>query len=560
MNPVQILTPVISESNCFLNNLQTYFYFGGDIALIRSIDKEAKTTEIEFSQGSTSWISSAIKIISYFTLILPLLVFISKCIVYYTNQYTVQVSSEIGETPTQNLVVRGKIPAWLSGSFLRNGPTAVTVGGKTNEHWFDGLAMLHAFFIGSQRVSYANSFLRTDAYKAVFEKGTLNYPGFAADPCRTLFNRVTTAAISCCTKKPPKMPNANVNIAKLAGQFVALTETPLPILFDPKTLKTQGAFEFADKLPQKDCWESAHPRNDLKTEQTTNILIEFGRNSYYVIYTIDKGSSTRKVLAKIRVENPAYMHSFGLSDDYIILTEFPLVCRPIDFVIYNKPFIHNFQWKPKKGTKFILVDRKSGKVVEERTTKSFFAFHHINSFEDDKNIYIDAVTYQDATIITGSTLHQNSADYIPPPSTKPRIERFTLPKNSSDIQSEILFDTKSELPRINPKYEGKTYEFIYSANFNTGGRVDSKEFLCKNNLKTRETVKWEEDKCSPGEPIFIPNPDAKTEDDGVIISVVIDRKDNSSFLLFLDGQTFTEIARAKAPHKIPQGLHGQFYP
>src|SRR5687767_11410562 len=66
-----------------------------------------------------------------------------------------------------SLDVEGKVPGWLRGTLVRNGPGRYDVGdGKTFEHWFDGLAMLHAFSFGRGRVGYANRFLRSSSYEA----------------------------------------------------------------------------------------------------------------------------------------------------------------------------------------------------------------------------------------------------------------------------------------------------------------------------------------------------------------------------------------------------------
>ncbi|WP_041275086.1 carotenoid oxygenase family protein [Desulfotomaculum nigrificans] len=54
-------------------------------------------------------------------------------------------------------------------------------------------------------------------------------------------------------------------------------------------------------------------------------------------------------------------------------------------------------------------------------------------------------------------------------------------------------------------------------------------------------------------------PNAAAEDDGVILSLVLDTKKGNSFLLILDACSFTELARAEIPHPIPFGSHGQYY-
>jgi len=56
----------------------------------------------------------------------------------------------------------------------------------------------------------------------------------------------------------------------------------------------------------------------------------------------------------------------------------------------------------------------------------------------------------------------------------------------------------------------------------------------------------------------VPSPDARAEDDGALLSVVLDTR-ASSFLLVLEASTFTEIARATVPQTIPFGFHGQYF-
>ena len=62
-----------------------------------------------------------------------------------------ETSNQLGFTTLENevvldsLLVSGKIPSWLSGTLIRNGPAMFEVGIQKFNHWFDGLAMLHKF-------------------------------------------------------------------------------------------------------------------------------------------------------------------------------------------------------------------------------------------------------------------------------------------------------------------------------------------------------------------------------------------------------------------------------
>lgn len=472
------------------------------------------------------------------------------------HEITAELQQEVAN---QTLEVKGNIPSWLSGTLVRNGPIKVTIDGQSNTHWFDGLAMLHAFSFQDGKVNYSNKFLRTDDYHTVFEKASLHYVGFATDPCRSLFKRFFSFLIPTSRLA---LHNANVNVAKLADAYVALTEVPLPVKFDVKTLETLGVLNYQDKLPKDKCWESAHPHHDADQKETFNYLIKYGRMSYYTLYRLKDGSAQRSIIAEVPVDQPAYMHTFALTENYVILTEFPLVVKPLDLITKNQSFIKNFVWKPERGTKFIVMDRHNGSVVGEYVTKPFFAFHHANAFEKNGMIYLDIVTYHDASILTEECLYVNSDTLAinPLPSL---IERFSLSLKTGKIAFETLLSESNEFPRINESRDGQPYTYLYLAGFNNKPANKEEllyaEKLYKLNTSTKELLTWAEKGCSPGEPVFVAAPNAKAEDDGIVLAVTLDRIQHRSFLLILDAKNFKEIGRAQAPHLIPAGFHGQHF-
>jgi beta,beta-carotene 9',10'-dioxygenase len=460
------------------------------------------------------------------------------------------LKNELSQVP---LTIKGSVPHWLSGTLLRNGPITVTVNGKTNAHEFDGLAMLHAFSFDQGKVRYTNKFLRCDAYDTVFKEGSIDYAGFAHDPCRTLFKRFLSLFSST-----QKVHNASVNVGKIANRFVALTERPLPVEFNKETLDTLGVLNYADKLPHNECWESAHPHYDSNKQETINYLVQFGRKSYYVLYSMSDGSSERKVIGKVPVDNPAYMHSFAVTDNYVVLTEFPLKVKPLDLLLKGKAFMQNFCWDEPQGTRFIVVDRHTGTVKKICTTKPFFAFHHANAFEDAGTLHIDMITYKNAEIVTSNAILMRGTQLAHPS----QLERFSLSLNDENpITSDVLFSSSSEFPRINETKDGHPYQFVYTTGFGSSYNptVPETKSIYKINTSTKAVLKWSEHGCSPGEPIFVPDPNDTSEDAGVILTVVIDHINQGSFLLILDPKTMQEIGRADAPHLIPKGLHGQYF-
>ena len=67
------------------------------------------------------------------------------------------------------------------------------------------------------------------------------------------------------------------------------------------------------------------------------------------------------------------MHSFGMSENYLILTEFPLVVNPISLLLWLKPYIENFKWEPRRGTPFWVINRHTGETVGRFESDPFFA-------------------------------------------------------------------------------------------------------------------------------------------------------------------------------------------
>lgn len=460
------------------------------------------------------------------------------------------------ELPLQALHVQGVIPNWLKGTLVRNGPVQISVDGKQNRHWFDGLAMLHAFSIADGVVKYTNKYLRTEAYEKVFEEGALDYLGFATDPCRSIFKKFITLFSSHVVH------NANINVAKLAQDYVALTEVPLPVRFDIHTLETLGVFDYQDRLPKDHCWESAHPHYDPVKKETINYLIKYGHRNYYIIYRLKDGSATREIIAEVPVEEPAYMHSFAVTENYIILTEFPFCVRSLHLLMRGKPFIDNFQWKPERDTQFLVIDRETGKVLGEYPVFPFFAFHHVNAFERETDLIIDIVTYPDASVISKIKDHANLSanDSRKQENFDIRLSRFTLSLPEGTISCQTILEGSFELPRFNDKVcEGKPYKYAYGVDLRESHEAGDMRPLYKVNVETGEISIWSCQGCYAGEPIFVPSPNAKEEDEGVILAILFDEKKKKSCLLVLNAKSFQEVARAEVSHEIPQGLHGRFF-
>ena len=465
------------------------------------------------------------------------------------------------ETSFENLEITGEVPGWLSGTLLRNGPThSDQVSGL--RHWFDGLAMLHRFGISQGRVNYTGKFLNSKAFKKNRQEGKIAYREFAADPCQTLFGAIKSLY------SPDFSDNASVNIGVVADRFLALSETPLPLEFDPATLETRTVFNFTDKLHPRIALTTAHPHYDHHRRVTLNYGTQIGANCRYNLYYIEDGLQSRKLLASVPTGSPGYMHSFAHTPNYAILAEYPLLLGdPLQLGLGFKPFIENFKWQPEKGTRFLVINKALGRLEGVFEAESLFAFHHINAFEQQGELFLDLAAYENSAVIEALYLDRlfpgpGEATPLEGGATFPAasLKRFRLQPGRQTAQVEVLSAEHLELPRINYRqFSTRPYRFVYAVSRKDGPNILFEDRLVKVDCATGERQIWQEADCYPGEPVFVALPGSHREDEGVVLSVVVDLARQNSFLLILDAASFIEKGRARVPTTIPLGLHGNFF-
>ena len=471
------------------------------------------------------------------------------------TDYRVGFESCDVEHDDAELPVEGSLPGWLSGTLLRNGPGKFEPGdAEPFEHWFDGLAMLRRFAFRDGGVRYSNRFLRTDEYRAVVEDGGLGAGQFGTGAGGSLLDRLRATLL------PEATDNANVNVTRAGEAFLALTEAPTRVAFDPETLDTRGTWEFDDARSEHVA--CAHPVVDPASGATFNLHLRFGRRPTYVVTKRLAGGTAREVVARVELSDPVYVHSFALTPEHVVVAACPLL---VDVWGLLRPgghdsFLDALEWRPDRPTRFVVVSRDSGEVVAAPTAPAFFTFHHANAFRRGDDLVVDLVAFEDASVLTDLSLSDLRAGSVT--TLAGDLRRYRVPLDGggdrpASATERTLATGGLSLPRFDERRRGRPYRYVYATR--TGDAEVAPNHLARVDCWRGETAVWREPGVFCGEPVFVPEPGGD-EGEGVVLSVVLDPDPEQSFLLVLDAASFEERARAWLPHALPFDFHGQFYP
>jgi carotenoid cleavage dioxygenase-like enzyme len=454
------------------------------------------------------------------------------------------------------LEINGKIPNWLNGTLLRNGPAKFEQQDKKFVHWFDGYAMLHKFTFQEGKVAYRNRFLRTDSFLEDHKTGEITVSGSGTLP--TPNNSVLTKVINLFKKVP--LDNTNVNIIDFNNRNFAVSDFSRMIEFDFSTLETKGEYLFNDEIGDKFSLSSAHPCIDVERQEMYNFVCKIGPVVQYKLYCLDMRTGKRRLIKTIVRRQASMIHSTALTSNYYIFIECPERVNFLDLALWefrDKTLCDAISWNEKDPAIFYIINRKTHEmtVIEH---DSFFFFHIINAYEEGDKIIIDLPSLE-----KGGGMNNNFIDKILEGGTiqnQHTPTRFEIDLTKKKISTHLFTAQSVELPQIHPSLTWKKYRYAYCMGLNIDRKKDFFNQLTKLDTQTGKCLVWHEAETYPSEAIFVPHPQAKEEDEGVALSVVLDTKNKSSFLLVLDGKTFEEVARVTVPHLIPMGFHGHFYP
>lgn len=490
------------------------------------------------------------------------------------------------------LKVEGSIPTWLSGSLVRNGPGLFEQGGTKVNHQFDGLSKITKFSLRGGQVTFQVRFLRTPLYNETMKEGKFP-PHMTMVPAIPALNFVERVeAMANANKYAP----VNIFIWRTGDAHYATDDSCHETRFDLETLDTMGMLKVKNNH-KGDSVTGAHKQPAFAKEDSGVTCgwqgsIEMPSGKVMMSVYIDSEDLTRQFIGKVETDSPSVVHSFGVTENYVIVV---VPSLEIDVKAAAEAIFHdgrNFSglsslsWRPdKKSTAYVFdAHSKDPTKAPIRTfeLEPMYFNHHINAWEEEGRIVMDLIGYSDGSFITNPhgfanlevEVDQDERRRIGATTVPPEFRRYRLDMQmqtepaTADFETLALkdavngFSYRIEMPRFNDRARrGKSYCHVYAMASHIQHMNDSlpnvvKADLCNNG----STVEWYEPDHYPSEPIFVPRPGAADEDDGVVLAVTLDGPKALTYLLVIDAKSMRTLAKVYTPVFQPYDVHGQFFP
>ena len=453
--------------------------------------------------------------------------------------------------------IKGEIPKELSGTFYRNGPGQIERGGQSVHHPFDGDGMIAAMRFKNGRVHFSNRFIRTKAWEEEEQAQKFLYRGVfgTQKPGGTISNAFDL-----------RLKNiANTNVIQLGNELLALWEASSPHSLDPQTLATNGVSNLNGVLQKEEAF-SAHPRFDPGHHGKPRMVtfgVQTGPKSTLRLMEFETEGPKAGVLLSDRKDTFkgfAFLHDFAITPNWAIFLQNAINFNPIPFILGQKGAAQCLTSNPKGQAKFLLIPRDCGSFRGQQplnfNAPDGFVFHHLNACEQEQEIILESIFYQDfPSIGPKDDFRQINFDDIP----EGVLKRCRLNPKKQKFNIETLSEQCCEFAMVNPQKEGLSARFGWMATADKEKGNGPLQKIKKLDLINNQTFSWS---AAPrgfvNEPLMIPSRHSSREDDGWVIVLVWNGQRVGTDLVVLKANDLSEQAVMELPIAITYGLHGSW--
>ena len=334
-----------------------------------------------------------------------------------------------------------------------------------------------------------------------------------------------------------------------ANKIFAVVESSFPWELD-LNLNTVGVYDFDGKL---DSAMTAHPKVCPVTGEMH--FFGYGWAPPYLRYHRVSADGQLVQSENIEVPGPTMVHDFSITETHVIFMDLPVVFDLELAMSGSMPYT----WSDDYGARVGVMKRgSSGDTVRWFEVEPCYVFHPFNSFDTSNGkIVVDTARYRD--------MWRKNSGFT----NDAMLHRWTLDLANGTVHEETLHDRSIEFPRVPDSLVGLPNRFAYAvatfddqANHNDLSKLNQQNDLVKYDIEsgTSELFQFGTERI-PGEPVFVPAANAKTEDDGYLLAYVYDKQhDRSDFVVLNAADPSADpLAVVELPRRIPFGFHGSWF-
>jgi carotenoid cleavage dioxygenase len=445
------------------------------------------------------------------------------------------------EIEAADLRSKGAIPRDLEGVFVRTGANPrFPIEGR--HHWFDGDGMIHAVHFEGGRASYRNRWVRTKAFVAEEEEGRALWKGVTERP-------------DMANPRGAFKDTSNTDLVFHAGRLLSLwwLGGEAYVVRVP-TLETCGTETWGGRVKTV----SAHPKVDAVTGEM--MFFDYKPFPPYLTYGVATAAGEISHLTTIDLPGPRLQHDMAITERFSIFLDMSMMWDPA-LLAQGKTRVGFFRDKP---TRFGILPRHApGSQVRWFDTSPCYMYHTINAWEDGSRIVLVGCKIDSPLAFDP----HNPKDGPAVPTIgflrlEPRLHRWTFDLESGLVKEEQLDDTLAEFPRMDNRVLGRRSRYAYSGRIAPAPTMFFDGVVKYDTEAGRSWVHRYPDGRFGGETVFAPRTGSKAEDDGYLLTFVVDEATGESELYVLDAAQVDKepVARIAIPQRVPTGYHTWWVP
>ena len=414
--------------------------------------------------------------------------------------------------------ITGEIPQHLNGMLLRIGSNPIYVQDPSLFDWYLGDGMIHGLKLqNGQPIWFKSTMIATDSIQKY--KKRLKIRGYRRGAHDVV----------------------NTNIFRHAGELWAVIAAgTFPVCLDDELVAQRYQLFNSDA----DLPFTAHPRKDIKTGHLHAISYDVLdiKNAYYQV--IDEQGHLIH-LTQILLKHGPIIHDCLITEHDIIIFDFPLTFSK-KHLLKGKtvPYCWNDQHQARIG---ILGKYQSAEMIEWIEIDPCYVFHAANAYQDDAGQIIMDVLVHDTEFE-----HSQQAAYE---HQHAKLERWIVNSQRKNLQRIILDARIQEFPKIDMRFTGFAYRYLYTLSFPETGLFN---FLIIHDLVLNQSVTHNfGEKWAIGEVSFIAEYEQSPEGHGYLMMYLhhLEGEASKVVMIKVNGLEIQEQAEIDLGVRVPLGFH-----